>query len=319
MIDEAGNVIGELGAGRPTVFLCSHMDTVPGHIPLKVTRNEIYGRGAVDAKSSLCGMIIAAVESVKEGFNGRIVVAAVTDEERDSTGMKCLLKTLPTVDYAVFGEPSGIHNITVGYRGRLQIKVVCETPPGHASVPSSFDNAIERAYEVWREIQSNLTRGDMKGVTSCITQIRGGEFPNVAPGKCDFTVDIRIPLRVASTQVIDEVQETLKRYSLNNRNVNLNMKVEDVTEAFEADVRSDLVKAFFHAIKEVTKVQPKLTRKTGTGDVNVFAAKMKCPTVVYGPGDSKLDHTPNEFIDVHEYVSAIEVYKRAICSLQRGR
>ncbi|MEM3640669.1 MAG: acetyl-lysine deacetylase, partial [Candidatus Bathyarchaeia archaeon] len=45
--DNVGNVIGEVGNGKPTVLLCGHMDTVPGYIPVKVIDGKIYGRGAV--------------------------------------------------------------------------------------------------------------------------------------------------------------------------------------------------------------------------------------------------------------------------------
>ncbi|MHA1753963.1 MAG: M20/M25/M40 family metallo-hydrolase, partial [Candidatus Odinarchaeia archaeon] len=48
-----GNVIGQIGEGKPVIFLCGHMDTVKGELPFKVTDNKIYGRGAVDAKSPL--------------------------------------------------------------------------------------------------------------------------------------------------------------------------------------------------------------------------------------------------------------------------
>ena len=56
--DRVGNVFGEWGNGSPTILLCGHMDTVPGYLPVKVEENKIFGRGAVDAKSSLAAMIL---------------------------------------------------------------------------------------------------------------------------------------------------------------------------------------------------------------------------------------------------------------------
>jgi len=46
--DAIGNVIGEIGEGEPTILLCGHMDTVTGHIPLRVEKDKRYARGAVD-------------------------------------------------------------------------------------------------------------------------------------------------------------------------------------------------------------------------------------------------------------------------------
>jgi LysW-gamma-L-lysine carboxypeptidase len=33
----------------------------------------------------------------------------------------------------------------------------------------------------------------------------------------------------------------------------------------------------------------------------------RCPMVAYGPGDSKLDHTPQEHVVIEEYLAAIRV------------
>ena len=63
--DEAGNVIGDIGAavptgaesgteeaGRgPTVMLLSHLDTVAPYLPARRDAHRLYGRGAVDAKA----------------------------------------------------------------------------------------------------------------------------------------------------------------------------------------------------------------------------------------------------------------------------
>ncbi|TRO47741.1 acetyl-lysine deacetylase, partial [Candidatus Bathyarchaeota archaeon] len=51
--DSIGNVIGEIGQGDLTILLCGHMDTVVGHLPLRVENDRIYARGAVDAKGPL--------------------------------------------------------------------------------------------------------------------------------------------------------------------------------------------------------------------------------------------------------------------------
>ena len=48
--DTIGNVIGVVGEGEPVILLCGHMDTVVGHLPLRIEEGKIYARGAVDAK-----------------------------------------------------------------------------------------------------------------------------------------------------------------------------------------------------------------------------------------------------------------------------
>ena len=140
--DSANNVFGEIGSGSPTLLLCGHMDTVPGQINVQIKDNAIYGRGASDAKSSLISMLIAA-SSFKDKLNsGKIIFSAVTDEEGTGQGIRELLKSNLQLDCAIFGEPSGIDKITVGYKGRYSVKFTCDTSPVHASAPWMSHNAI---------------------------------------------------------------------------------------------------------------------------------------------------------------------------------
>ena len=55
---------------------------------------------------------------------------------------------------------------------------------------------------------------------------------------------------------------------------------------------------------------PRLLRKTGTSDMNVYATEWNCPMVTYGPGDSSLDHTPTERLPLDEFDRAVEVLNR---------
>jgi LysW-gamma-L-lysine carboxypeptidase len=126
--DAIGNVIGVVGEGEPVILLCGHMDTVVGHLPLRIDEEKIFARGAVDAKGPLAAMIMAAVGASKEpGFKGKILIAAVVEEEATSRGVKHLITQGITADYAIFGEPSGVENVTVGYKGQIQLKIVLKT------------------------------------------------------------------------------------------------------------------------------------------------------------------------------------------------
>src|SRR3989304_114762 len=130
--DNVGNVIGVVGEGTPVILLCGHMDTVAGHLPLRVEEGKIYARGAVDAKGPLAAMIMAAVSASKEpGFKGKILIASVVEEEATSRGVRHMITQGIQADYAIFGEPSGVEKITIGYKGQIQLKVTCKTPTGH--------------------------------------------------------------------------------------------------------------------------------------------------------------------------------------------
>jgi len=157
-IDSVGNVIGTIGEGSPVIFLCGHMDTVAGIIPIRFEEGKIYARGAVDAKGPLASMVMGAAQAAKDpNFKGRILFASVIEEEATSRGIKEIIKEGIKADYAIFGEPSGVSNITIGYKGQIQLKIFCKTQTGHASTPWLFDNALEKSYELWEKNQKQFS------------------------------------------------------------------------------------------------------------------------------------------------------------------
>jgi LysW-gamma-L-lysine carboxypeptidase len=319
--DEVGNVIGEVGEGSPVILLCGHMDTVEGEIPVRFEDGQLYGRGSVDAKGPLAAMIVAASKFVADGFPGKILVVGVVDEEKGGTGIKHFVEEGIQPDYAIFGEPSGLEKIVFGYKGIVTVKVSVETPSGHSAAPWLFDNAIEKAMEFWRQIRKlHLREEKLKSrfysITSCLTKIKGGNTSaSFIPSHCEIVVQLRIPPQLSPEVVFEEVKRRIDRYKATNPKVTVVVEMVDVARAFEADRRSVIVRALAWGIRKTTLNYASFSRKTGTGDMNVLGNALKIPVVTYGPGDSRLDHTPNEHIDIQEYLKSIEVLKKALKKL----
>jgi len=319
-IDNVGNVIATKGSGRPVILLCGHMDTVPGRIPVRIENGYLYGRGASDAKSSLIAMLLAASEFPKQ--RGTIIFAGVVDEEGNATGIKELVRSKTTIDYAIFGEPSGISNITIAYKGRFAFRLTCDVgTSAHASAPWLAKNSIEEVYDFWQAIQLELGRLDSRSdesnkVTCSLTEISGGSSHNVTPQKCKITVDIRIPTTNTSRRIQELVASIVKEVSI-KKNVRATYRVEDMTEPFEADHTSPLVRALSLSIIDVCRKRPILLRKTGTGDMNILGNAFRIPVVTYGPGDPHSSHTVDERIRIAEYISSIEVYNTTLFHTSR--
>jgi LysW-gamma-L-lysine carboxypeptidase len=319
--DEVGNVIGEVGEGSPVILLCGHMDTVEGEIPVRVEDGQLYGRGSVDAKGPLAAMIVAASKFVADGFPGKILVVGVVDEEKGGTGIQHFVESGIQPDYAIFGEPSGLEKIVFGYKGIVTVKVTVETPSGHSAAPWLFDNAIEKAMEFWRQIRKlHLREEKLKSrfysITSCLTGIKGGNTSaSFIPSHCEIVVQLRIPPQLTPEVVFEEVKRKIDRYKATNPKVTVSVEMVDVAKAFEADRRSVIVRALAWGIRKTTLNYASFSRKTGTGDMNVLGNALKIPVVTYGPGDSRLDHTPNEHLDIQEYLKSIEVLKKALKKL----
>jgi LysW-gamma-L-lysine carboxypeptidase len=322
-IDSIGNVIGVVGKGEPVILLCGHMDTVAGHVPLRLEEGKIYARGAVDAKGPLAAMIMAAAQAGKDpNFKGKILIASVVEEEATSKGVRHLITQGIDAHYAIFGEPSGVENITIGFKGQIQLKLVVKTETGHSSTPWLFDNALEKAYELWEKIKAACTYPSIEpqetpftAITVCLVRMVGGRGNSVIPFEAEMNLDIRVPIQYTTTQVYEKMMKIIASYQNANPKIGVKATVLDTVEPFEANKSSPLVHVLSSSVRKVLNKPATLLRKTGTGDMNILGKAMNLPIVTYGPGDSHLDHTIDEHIEISDYLNAIAVYKDAILRL----
>ena len=319
-IDEVGNLIAKKGTGLPTIMLCGHMDVVPGKVKVRREGDYLYGRGASDAKAPLIAMLFAAA-SIQEN-NGTIIFVAAVDEEGSATGIKNIVKKEMGVDYAIFGEPSGVRQVTIAYKGRLAISLrVAVKNSAHASAPWLAKNAILESMIFAKELQEGVEAGQegkTKGMllTATITEIRGGSSHNVTPKECNTTLDIRIPVNMDCKSTEQKISTLVDRIS-KERDVEAFYSILDETEPFEAPHESPLVRALTLGIIGVEDSRPHLIRKTGTGDMNVLGNQWSIPVVTYGPGDPHEAHTIDEKVSIDEYLRGIRILKETFRHLKR--
>ena len=319
-IDEVGNLIASKGSGLPRILLCGHMDTVPGKIKVRKEGDWLYGRGASDAKAPLMAMLFAAASI--QNNSGTVIFVGAVDEEGNATGIKNLVKSKLDIDYAVFGEPSGIKQVTIAYKGRIAINLKINVGnSSHASAPWLSKNAIEESLIFTTELKKILESGQenkKKGMllTATVTEIKGGTSHNVTPKECDVIMDIRIPVDM-NCKMIEEKISTLVQEISKKRKVEAFHSILDETEPFEAPHNSPLVRAFTLGVMDVEHSRPTLIRKTGTGDMNVIGNQLNIPVVTYGPGDPHASHTIDEKVSIDEYLRGIEVLKKTLQHLKR--
>lgn len=319
-IDEVGNIIAKKGSGSPKIMLCGHMDVVPGKVKVRKEGDSLYGRGASDAKAPLMAMLFAAASIQND--NGTIIFVGAVDEEGNATGIKNLVKKEMGIDYAIFGEPSGINQVTIAYKGRLAINLkISVDDSSHASAPWLSKNAIHESMIFAKELkdrleenQENRSKGMM--LTSSMTEIRGGTSHNITPKECETTFDIRIPVDMNCKTIEQKIAILVKEIS-QKREVEAFYSILDETEPFEAPHNSPLVRALTLGIIEETKSRPTLIRKTGTGDMNVLGNQWSIPVVTYGPGDPHEAHTIDEKVSIEEYLKGIEILKKTLQHLKR--
>ena len=317
-VDSVGNVIGQIGEGSPHILLCGHMDTVLGALPVTLEDEVLTGRGSVDAKGPLASFIVGSKQAINDGFRGSLTVVGAVDEEGRNRGVKELIKQNLGVDYAIFGEPTNVHTLTLGYKGGVLFKIEVRTETGHSSAPWMFTNAIEAGMDLFREIKaatSTLTEETegFNALTCTIRKIQGGGNFGMVPGECELVIGFRVPPSVETKEIIRIVGDNIENYVSDK--VSVEHTVIDRVEPYQADSKSLLVKAFSRAIYSKTREKVTLVRKSGTGDMNYYGSYTGIPCVTYGPGSPHLDHTDEEHILIDDYLNSIEIVKQALLNL----
>lgn len=325
--EDVGNIIAIKGTGSPVTMLCGHMDTVPGKIRVRRDGDKLYGRGASDAKAPLMAMLFAAASASHNG--GTIVFVGAVDEEGNAVGAKSIARSKIhrkdgsplKLDYAIFGEPSGIAKITVGYKGRLAIKLRVDVGnSGHAGAPWLVKNAITEAAGFVIELKKALEAGNdekkrINSLTVTVTEVHGGSSHNMMPQECEAILDMRIPPQTSCKAVEQDVAIRIKKFE-SEQGVEVMYSILDETEPFEAPADSILVRALKIATISEGQKSPMPVLKTGTGDMNVVGNVLDIPVVTWGPGDPHMAHMINEHVSVSEYLKSIKILKAALARLK---
>jgi LysW-gamma-L-lysine carboxypeptidase len=307
-IDDAGNAVGVMGQGPRLVILLGHIDTVPGEISVRVDGNVLYGRGSVDAKGPLACFVDAVAQvGAKDGW--QFVVIGAVEEERNSEGARFVAEQYKP-DFAIIGEPNQWDRIALGYKGSAWANVIVKRGQVHSA--SGEETAAEAAVEVWLKIKAyvdSFNADKQKVFDKLLLTLRGMESDsNDFEQWARLTVGVRLPVEVPPEDWYIKLNETLKVFET------FRVLVEPTGFAIPAwgcEKNTQLARAFLSGIRSQGG-EPRFVYKTGTADLNIVAPVWKCPAVVYGPGDSALDHTPNEHIDLEEYAKAVNVLNEAL-------
>jgi LysW-gamma-L-lysine carboxypeptidase len=303
-IDEAGNAVGMMGNGEKQVVLLGHIDTVHGEISVREENGILYGRGCVDAKGALaCFVDAVAKVGVKAGW--QFIVIGAVEEERDSEGARFVVNQYKP-NFAIIGEPNHWDRIALGYKGSAWANVIVKRAQNHTA--SGEETAAEVAVNIWLKIKEyvNLFNEDKKKIfDQLLLTLRGIDssqdgFEQTATLK----IGVRLPVEVSPEDWYAKLNEIISDSHLKG-DCHLE-RTGFAIPAWGCEKNTPLVRAFLSGIRSQGG-EPRFVYKTGTADLNIVAPVWKCPAVVYGPGDSTLDHTPNEHIELEEYAKAVIV------------
>lgn len=335
-VDEAGNAVGELGdaAAVRTIVLLGHIDTVPGNIPVRIEDGRLYGRGSVDAKGPLATFVAAAARFGAAASHAAalrvVVVGAVEEEAATSKGARFIADrfngtTDRIPDACVIGEPSHWNRITLGYKGRLLLDLTADQPMAHTAGPDASVASV--VVDLWNWVTAHAARlnaGKDKTFDQLTPSLR--RFITATSEAMHDTVDAqiawRLPVGFDAEAFIKEIQAEADRPSgqqafgpagYRASKTILKLTFRGYEKAWRGDRTNVLARSFLAGLRSV-KASEKLgfVLKTGTSDMNVVAPVWQCPVVAYGPGDSALDHTPNEHLELDEFWNAVQVLEQTL-------
>ena len=305
------NVIGTLDGRAPgrTLMFCGHTDTVgvagmarPFDPDLRDGR--LYGRGAQDMKGGLAAMLSAARTLAGGGGlpAGRLIVAAVVDEEHASLGADALVAT-HRADAAVVTEPTGL-DVAVAHKGFQWVTVETRGRAAHGSRPREGRDAILRmgrvlaALEVLDRHLQNGSAHPLLGPASLhASLIHGGRELSSYPDRAWLEFERRTLPGEPATVAYDEMSVILHMLRAADPEFDADAKATFGRDAYEIDPRSplpgDLVRAAAAA-----GTSPRLVGMTFWTDAAILGGA-GIPAVLFGPGGAGL-HSTEEYVIVED-------------------
>ncbi len=306
-VDEVGNAIASFGEGETCIALLGHIDTVPGEVPVRLEGQRLFGRGAVDAKGALAAFI-EAVELLEEHERAgkQFLLLGCVEEEVALTRGALHVREHYQPDFVINGEPSGAHAVTIGYKGLLRIELEKRSSRRHTA-SRDYRAPAEHVIEAWNALRGYcdewnrerpLFEQNLPSLTHFDTRSSDAEEWATA------SVNVRTGPSSDGARLLSALASVPE----------VEVRVLSRKEAVSTNGSDSLSRAFKQAIRE-RGARPTLRKKTGTSDWNTVASAWPVPIVAYGPGDSALDHTPDEHIELPEYEEAVTVLARVLSLL----
>jgi succinyl-diaminopimelate desuccinylase len=288
----------------PTILLHGHLDVVPGRpeqFRPRVDGDRLFGRGSYDMKGALAALLLA-VADLRDQSAVRVRLGIVPDEESEEEvdrGGDLLVEEGFVGDFAITGEPTDMH-VGVAAKGVLAMRLEVSGRSAHGATPWLGENAILRALDVFRGIESlpfasrSSELFDRPSIN--LGRILGGDALNKVPDTCFIDVDVRYLPEQDPEEILDEVRripdaEIISTFSRPPANV-------DPESVY---VRALCSAAARHHAEGVTSVG-----RDGASDAVSFL-RVGIPAVEFGPLGAG-HHGPEEWVSI----ASLSSYRRAI-------
>jgi succinyl-diaminopimelate desuccinylase len=319
------------GSGEmPALFYTGHLDVVPVgaekwlHDPFEgdVVEGELWGRGASDMKGGNAAMIAATKVLATANFplKGDLILAFTAGEEGEQLGAAEIAARpdLAPVQAVVVAEPS-YNDVYVAEKGAFWLQITTHGKTAHGSMPHLGQNAIMMMVALLSKLDSLAVPCEehplLGGFTRSVNTIAGGVKTNVVPDQCTVTIDQRTVPGQDHGAILRQVEELIA--DLGQRLPDFRASVEVINDHIPVATSpgEPVVQRFCDVVAEVTGARPVPKGVNYYTDAVAFAPALNAPMIICGPGEAKLAHQPNEYVEVPKMVEAAKIFTLAAVQL----
>jgi len=301
-------LVAEAGArsvDAPCVVLHGHLDVVPGQpdqFEPRIEGDRLIGRGAYDMKGGLAAMMCALKDN-EDQDQVKLRLICVPDEESeeiDERSTDAIVQRGLGGNFAITGEPTDMH-IGVQAKGVLVMRIVVHGRAAHSSTPWLGDNAVLKAIDVFRAIESlpfSRESSEMFDRPSIsLGRIEGGDALNKVPDRCEMAVDVRYLPGQDPGEILAQVRAI----------PGIDVKRTFIHPPVTVSATDPYVRALREAVaRSVPEKETLSVGRDGASDAASFVAA-GIPVVEFGPSGAG-HHGPDEWVSV----SSLTRYRRAL-------
>jgi succinyl-diaminopimelate desuccinylase len=317
----------------PTLAFNAHVDVVPigersawtyDPFGAEIHDGRIYGRGAGDDKASVAAQVFAGIALARAGIplKGRLVVNEVADEEVGGVhGARIVVEEGHLVpDWCINGEQT-LNRVTLGEKGGGGGWIRIKGRTAHGALPWEGANAIEAAGEIIHALRRDLypklakrTHDYFKPSSGSINLFTGGVKSNVVPDAAEIFIDRRLIPGEVPAEVAAEIEAIVQAAVADLPGISAHFEqYEMASSATWNDVNSHIAKTAIAANVRVG-LSPEVAGFSMATDGRFFA-RAGVPTIIYGPGDPRTAHIPDEWVGIDEILEATRFYTVAAVKL----
>ncbi len=308
------NVVGVLDGRKPgrSLMLCGHMDTVgvagmASPFDPQVRDGRVYGRGAQDMKGGLAA-ILGAARALAQGGGlaaGKLIIAAVADEEYASLGAEALV-TRWRADAAVVAEPTDLV-LATGHKGFTWVEIVTLGVAAHGSRPREGRDAILRMGRVMallealdRRLQSREAHPVMGTASLHASLISGGRELSTYPDRCTLQIERRSITGEGGHTALAEMEAVLAALREEDKEFQATATVLFDRRPYETPPQHFLISDLEQALGRMGRVPAR-------GGVSFWTdaailGHSGIPSVIFGPGGAGL-HGTEEYVLVDDVLT----------------